>query len=297
MGAGGTGISLFAFLSLDALLALSAGVAFVALVTFFALCAGGTHDRADICPLVVGENQHQLALTVDLGGDHADTVRTGITFVTLFALDALLALGAGGTGISLVALFTLGSGSTGITFFAPGPDHLSQICNSPVGIGQDQVAALVNGGSGYADTVCAVFAVYAILTGGASVALVAFFARCTGGAGIALFTLGAYYCAEVCGLAVGIGQHQLTVCIDLRARNPDPILSVGAGDLVKIDGFSVRKSQQKLPFFVDFRINNADTGGTVGAILAIGTICAVLAVCSCSADSSAYIQTAAVGEK
>lgn len=114
-----------------------------------------------------------------------------------------------------------------------------------------------------------------------------------GGAGITLFTLGADYSAEVCGLSVGIGQHQLAVRIDLRIRNTDPVLSVGAGDLVKIDGLSVRKCQQQLSFFVDFRINDADTGGTVGAILAIGTICAVLAVCSCSADSSAYIQTAA----
>ena len=273
---GSAGITLFAP---DTLSALCTGVAFVTLVTFFTLHTGGTHDRADICPLVVGENQHQLALTVDLGGNHADTVRTGITLVTLFALDALLALGAGGTGIALVALFTLDSGSTGITFFAPGTDHLPQIGNLPVGIGQDQVAAPVNGGSGHADT------------GGT------FFALRTGGAGITLFTLGADYSAEVCGLSVGIGQHQLAVRIDLRIRNTDPVLSVGAGDLVKIDGLSVRKCQQQLSFFVDFRINDADTGGTVGAILAIGTICAVLAVCSCSADSSAYIQTAAVGEK
>ena len=116
--AGSAGITLF---TPDTLSALCAGVT---LVTFFTLHTGGTHDRADICPLVVGENQHQLALTVDLGGNHADTVRTGITLVTLFALDALLALGAGGTGIALIAFFTLDSGSTGITFFAPCTDHL-----------------------------------------------------------------------------------------------------------------------------------------------------------------------------
>ena len=122
--------------------------------------------------------------------------------------------------MSGVAFFTL------VAFFAFGTvgtvlaDNLAEVGVVAVGIGDDKLAVCVDCHLCNADAVCAVYAVFPVLSCVAFFTLVAFFALG------AIGTVFADNLAEVGAVAVGIGDDKLAVCVDRHFGNADAVFAV-----------------------------------------------------------------------
>ena len=135
-----------------------------------------------------------------------------------------------------------------------------------------------------------IFTVYAVNAVPAIFAVCAILAVPTGFAALALFSLCADNDAQIGYIAVGIGQHQLALLIDLGLYNTDAVFSVravqavctvcsvfpvSADDPTKVRPLLIGESKHKLPVGIDLRFDHADP---IGSVLAVQTVLAVLAV-------------------
>ena len=133
-------------------------------------------------------------------------------------------------------------------------------------------------------------AVRSIFTVNAILAVRTILAVPTGFAALALFSLCTDNDAQIGYIAVGIGQHELALLIDLRLYDTDAVFSVravqavctvcsvfpvSADDPAKVRPLLIGESKHKLPVRVDLRFDHADP---IGTVLAVQTVLAVLAV-------------------
>ena len=161
-----------------------------------------------------------------------------------------------------------------VAFFAPGTvgtvfaDNLAEVGVVAVGIGDDKLAVCVDRYLCNADAVCAVYAVFPVLSCVAFftlVALVAFFALSAVG------TVFADNLAEVGVVAVGIGDDKLAVCVDCHLGNADAVFAV----------FSVLPSVTFLALLACFTL--CTVGALDAAEIQVGSVCQLyiqFAVCN-----------------
>ena len=178
------------------------------------------------------------------------------------------------TGVALVAFLTLG------------PDHNAEIFYAVIGIGEHQLAFLVDFGFGYTDTV---------LTGCTGCTGISLFTLCTGCTGIAFVTFCTDDIAKVIALAVGVGEHQLARRGDFCACHTDAVytgrtgvtfvaflalftlFAFGADNIAEVFGIAVRIGEDKLALFVDGRAHDADTVIALFTLYALFTLDALRA--------------------
>ena len=153
-----------------------------------------------------------------------------------------------------------------VAFLALGPDHNAEIFYAVIGIGEHQLAFLVDFGFGYTDT---------ILTGRTGVSLVTLRASRTG---ITFVTFCTDNIAEVITLAVGVGEHQLARRGNLRAGHTDAVytgrtgialVALGADHIAEVSGIAVRIGKHELAVLIDGRAHDADAVVALFALYAL----------------------------
>ena len=197
------------------------------------------------------------------------------TIFAVHAVNAVPAVLACFTGVALFALRTvraLDRAKVQLRAAAQQDLQLSGIIDRDI-LDSDAVRA-----------VRSVFTVYAIL------AVRTILAVPTGFTALALFSLCADNDAQIGYIAVGIGQHELALLIDLGLYDTDTVFSVravqavctvcsvfpvSADDPTKVRPLLIGESKHKLPVRVDLRFDHADP---IGSVLAVQTVLAVLAV-------------------
>ena len=111
-----------------------------------------------------------------------------------------------------------------------------------------------------------------------------------------ILAVSAYNLTNVYGLAIGEGEHKLTVDIYLCFCYGNAVFTVvsvracravSALDITKVDGGSVSKSDYKIVVIKTY-ISYADSVLAVNTILAVLAVSSILAVC---ADDLAYIDS------
>ena len=200
------------------------------------------------------------------------------TVTTIFAVNAVPAVLACFTGVALFAFFALRT----VRALDRAKVQLRAAAQQDL-----QLSGIIDRDILDSDTVRAVRSIFTV---NAILAVRTILAVPTGFAALALFSLCADNDAQIGYIAVGIGQHELALLIDLGLYDTDAVFSVravqavctvcsvfpvSADDPAKVRPLLIGESKHKLPVRVDLRFDHADP---IGTVLAVQTVLAVLAV-------------------